>query len=395
MGKERSLLAEMSIFLLLIFGLTVAWTFWGPGRVIGTELLSFLTGRVREGSIWYHDSLDGIAKLLAPLITLATGSYAFYKWYAYSESQLQFRLSNFLKREDERLSGARPALRSTIERPGSSTSFQSPVFLSPALERAVTELGWGSYFRPPQLSYAEYQLDKSILQLEKQLEIWKTRQIYFSEQLSTAHLLKGAMLAGRASAAQLAGRNDRAELAAASNHFDAALHLRNDDLDALEYASHIRVQLGQFPEAQIKLDSLLAATADQAKSLPRARGLRYQSHILMNVAQPQRKRAKKLLKEPLVVLPNLHGEEWIEEAEIHECLGRAQLALRATNKAKAEFEIAKAIFEQIKTAEANKGAARVSELLEQLHNRGIQQDVDDDDEDDDDDLPTAQPEAVH
>jgi hypothetical protein len=115
----------------------------------------------------------------------------------------------------------------------------------------------------------------------------------------------------------------------------------------------------------------------------------------MNVAQPQRKRAKKLLKEALVVLPNLHGEEWIEEAEIHECLGRAQLALRATNKAKAEFEIAKAIFEQIKTAEANKGAARVSELLEQLHNRGIQQDVDDDDEDDDDDLPTAQPEAVH
>jgi hypothetical protein len=395
MAKERSLLAELSLFLVLIFGLSMAWIFWGPGKTIGADWLSFFVGRVRQGSIWYHDSLDESAKLLAPLITLITGSYAFYKWYAYSESQLQFRLNSFLKREDERLTGARSILRSTVERPGASKSFQSPVFLTPALERAVVELGWGSYFMPPQFGYAEYQIDKSILQLEQQLDTWKTRQAYFIEQLSTAHLLKGAMLASHAAKAKQAGQNDRAQLTAASNHFDAALQLNKDDLDALEYASHMRVQLGQFQEAQSKLDALLAATSNQVKSLPRARGLRYQAHIYANDLQPQRKRARKLLKEPLVVLPNLHGEEWIEEAEIHESLGRAQMALNAPNKGAAELEIAKAIFEQINTVEARQGAARVQEFLTQLRKPGTQLDAGGDDDNDDEDVPPAQPGPLH
>ncbi len=365
------------------------------GKSIGEHWVALAADSVQRASVWYHGTLDGFAKLLAPLLTLLTGCYAIYKWHAFSERKLQYRLNDFLKREDERLTSARPQLRKIVERPGYASPFKCPVFLSVPLERAVRELGWGSYFMSPQLGFAEAQLDASIVQLEKQLELWKKRQQYFKDQLSSAHLLKGAMLAAQAAKAEQSGKNDRAQINEALRHFDAVLGLNEKDIDALEYASHMRLKLGQYPEAMRELDSLIEATANQEKSLSRARALRYQSNILTIGAQPQRRRARRLLKSALKVLPNLHGDEWIEEAELHECLGKVQMDLRAHRKARAELEIAKAIFELIQNAEGERGAKRVQDLMDQLVVPTDQVGPVDQDDDDDEESPTTSAVSLH
>ena len=179
-----------------------------------------------------------------PIVTIASGSYAIVKAYKYAESRLQYRLQDFLDREESRLKGAREQLRLAIERPGTQRPFRSPIFLAPALRRTVREFGWGSYFLPPQLPYADFQVSASVDQVQKQIKLSGDRHTHLNKQLAAAHLLKGAMLAAEATKLEQSGKESRAPLTAALNQFTAALAVYPKDVEALEYASHMHVRLG-------------------------------------------------------------------------------------------------------------------------------------------------------
>ena len=124
----------------------------------------------------------------------------------------------------------------------------------------------------------------------------------------------------------------------------------------------------------------MAHTADQQKSLPRARALRYQAEISSNGDAPRFGVAAKRLRKALAVLPNIQGTDWIEEAELNESLADARIRLKAYRKARANFEIAKAIYAQIDSIEANEGVKRVEGKLVKIINQGIGDDDNDDDE---------------
>ena len=95
-------------------------------------------------SDWYQKTVDGPSKLIAPAITIASGSYAIFKGYKYAEfphCTIAWAITS--TREERRLADARKQLRLIIERPNVDRRFREPIFLVPPLRRVVRELGWG------------------------------------------------------------------------------------------------------------------------------------------------------------------------------------------------------------------------------------------------------------
>lgn len=228
----------------------------------------------------------------------------------------------------------------------------------------MRELGWGSYFLGPQLGYVSFQLDTSITQLERRVKLSEDHHRHLERQLATAHLLKGAMHVAEASRTGMSNGYSRPHVTSALGHFQSALAVDEKDCEALEYAAHAHICLKQDGEAKDRLGALLELTSGQPKSLARARAFRYMADI--EAAHDRPRIARSNLRAALKVLPNLHFEDRIEEAEIHEALGDRQITLHAHIQAQSHWEIAKALYEEIDMPTARDGRARVAAKLAAL-----------------------------
>lgn len=362
--NESSATGALVLFAVICSVIFATWIVLGPGDQWAAAVIAQVQSALHSLTEWYQKTVDGPSKLIAPAITIASGSYAIYKGYMYAEARLHYRLGDYLEREERRLADARKQLRLIIERPNVDRRFREPVFLVPPLRRVVRDLGWGSYFLGPQLGYVSFQLDTSITQLERQTRLSKANHRHLERQLATAHLLKGAMHVAEASTAKQQLRDNRSMVSSALNHFQSALAVDGNDCEALEYAAHMHVCLNQDDDAEDRLDRLLELTSDEAKSLPRARAYRYQALIEAGREHPGV--SKDRLAKALFALPNLLGEDRIEEAEINEELGDRQISLRAHRKARANWEIAKALYDQLAGETAATASKRVTAKLAQL-----------------------------
>ena len=273
MKEQRELPLGFIAVAFVLVSLFAAWVHLGPGQLWLEGVAGGMSTQWTDFASWYQRRLESSAKLLAPLITIVSGTYAIVKAYKYAETRLHRRLHDFLQREEARLSEARATLRMMAEKPGVRRKFVEPSFLNEHFRRAVREMGWGSYFLPAQMGLVEYQLGSAISQLERQSSLGLERQRHFDRQLATAHLLKGALFVSDASKAVAEGRDDRLGLTNAASHFSAALHINPTDEEALEYLSQVHVRLGQNDKAAENLERLLQLTAKQDKSLVRARAL--------------------------------------------------------------------------------------------------------------------------
>lgn len=350
MDEDQGDFSLLLLFSFLIAVLVLSWMAIGPGSQFLLEQTSVVQSWADRFAAWYQQKLEGSAKLIAPVVTIASGSYAIVKAYKFAETRLHYRLQDFLDREEKRLTGAREQLRLSIERPGPQRPFRTPIFLAPSLKNAVHELGWGSYFLPPQLPYADFQIGASIDQLEKQIQLSGDRHSYLKQQLATAHLLKGAMLTAEASTLEATGQESRGVLTSALNQFTSALAVHPDDVEALEYASHMHVRLEQDDEAEVTLDKLLKLTTELTKSIPRARALRYKGCLAAR--RGNNGIAAGHLQAALDALPVQVGIDRIEEAEIYETLAECQLALGRHVQASGSRATANAIYDQVRKAGA-------------------------------------------
>src|SRR5690554_6235097 len=101
MGAIRNY-SQAAILLGLSFVvLFLMWIVLGPGGQWVVLQFTTAQGNLRVVGDWYQTNFDGLAKLIAPLITIVTGSYAIYKGYRHAESRLHLRLSDFLSREEK------------------------------------------------------------------------------------------------------------------------------------------------------------------------------------------------------------------------------------------------------------------------------------------------------
>jgi hypothetical protein len=361
---ETSVRGALVLFFGICAAIFVAWIVLGPGDQWAIAVIAQLRSAVDLVATWYQQVVEGPSKLIAPAITIASGSYAIYKGYVYAESRLHYRLGDYLAREEQRLADARRQLRLIIERPSVDRRFREPVFLVDPLKRAVRELGWGSYFFGPQLGYVSFQLDTSITELNHRVKLAEVNQRHLKRQLATAHLLKGAMHVAGASNDALKNGSGRPHITSALGHFESALAVDGHDCEALEYAAHAHIFLKQDGQAKKRLETVLELTSGEAKSLTRARAFRYMADIEAGQQRPRVARGN--LRAALKVLPNLHFEDRIEEAEIHEALGDRQITVHAHIQARSHWEIAKALYCEIKTPAAKEGAERVAAELAKL-----------------------------
>ncbi|MDP1911535.1 MAG: hypothetical protein Q8K85_24805 [Hyphomicrobium sp.] len=362
--SESSPLGALVLFAIICSAIFVTWIVLGPGDQWAAALIAQAQAALQMATNWYQKTVDGPSKLIAPAITIASGSYAIYKGYKYADARLHYRLGDYLAREERRLADARKQLRLIIERPNVERRFREPIFLAPPLKRAVRNLGWGSYFLGPQLGYVSFQLDGSITQLDRQVKLAKDHQRHLERQLATAHLLKGAMCVAEGSVAEGRNEDGRVMVSSALNHFQSALAVDANDCEALEYAGHMHVSLRQDQDAELLLDRLLDLTSGHGKSLTRARAFRYKADI--SASRSRNGVARTQLNEALRFLPNLHGEDRVEEAEIHEALADRQNALNFHRQARSHWGIAEALYGVIGTSAASAGQARVGAKLAQL-----------------------------
>jgi tetratricopeptide (TPR) repeat protein len=317
---SRSLQTAIAPIVILIVVLAAIGLVFGPPAATIAEFYTIAQHQLFKAADWYQKSLEGSAKLLAPLFTILSGAYAIYKSYKYAESRLHFRLKDFLDREEKRLSQARPILRALVERPGLGRDLEFPAFLSDELADAVRELGWGSYFLPPQMGFVEFQLSAAIEQLTKQNEIARRNLHSLKSQLATAHLLKGAIEASRGSTLFPEPKVNSEACDRALAHFQEAFKADKTALEALEYSSLMHLCLGDRSEAEAALNKLIGLTTTLEKSLVRSRAFRYQAELAINDIQPKPLIASIRLKDALRTLPNLHGTDMVEEAELHEMI---------------------------------------------------------------------------
>lgn len=376
---ETSARGALILFVGICALIFAGWVFIGPGGIWVASIIAQGKLGLRIAAEWYQGAIEGPSKLIAPAITILSGSYAIYKAYAYAESRLHYRLGDYIKREERRLADAREKLRLIVERPSVERRFREPIFLEQPLKRVVRELRWGSYLLGPQLGYVRSQLDTSIARLTHQVELAKGNHRHMVHQLATAHMLRGAMDVSDAAKAKARSDDDRLAINSALHHFESALAVHEQDCEALEYAAHMHVCLRQDGKAEKYLDRLLDVTSADAKSLSRARGYRYKSEIEFN--RNFRTRARSAAKAALKVLPNIYGEDRIEEAEMQEIVGDRQIALHAHVQARSHWEIARALFGQLKSREAEEGRRRVAEKLAALDRLPDKDSDGDDDED--------------
>lgn len=350
MDDNQSSYFQILVFPVLIAVVAAAWFVVGPGSQALAGLGELSKSWIDQFAVWYQKSLDGFAKILAPIVTILSGAYAINKSIKFAESRLQYRLQDFLKREETRLKDAREKLRATIERPGPDRTFRAPLFLASGLKRAVYELGWGSYFLPPQLDYTDFQVSSSLIQLKDQLERSTERHQHLGRQLATAHLLRGAILAAKATELERQGKQSRSLVIDALQQFTAAYEAEKDDVDALEYASHMHMRLGQDTQADRLINRVLTITENETKSLPRARAFRYRALLLARAGRNGL--AEDAIMASLAALPVRVGIDREEEAEIYDLLAKYQQQQGAVRLAAGNRANAAAIRKEVQNARA-------------------------------------------
>jgi hypothetical protein len=272
--------------------------------------------------------LDPVIWIVGSGLALVPGSYVIYKWWYYRESRLPDRLADFLNDDEKRLHTARNVLFRNLERPSLSKSASAPIFLEPSMEAAMRHLRWSNWWSWRALAGADHNLEAALKEIESQMGFWEKQHAHYKRQEAAAHLLRGAIAAGGASA------EDHKR---ALGHFLRALAIDNNDIEALEYAAHQRRVLSEIDDALVDYDRLARLTNKPGAEFAsvRTKALRYAGEMLEQKYEKEGVRsnldkARVRLRQALQELPApTRGE--LDHAAICEVLGRVEDKRGTTN----------------------------------------------------------------
>lgn len=348
-------------------GMGELWAFGPPVDHVAvgwTQIKQFLglfAGWVDALSSAHEWLLDKLSKLIAPIFTIAAGSYAIYQRWYFAENKLRLRLSEFLARENRRLEIVHKALEKHVERPGPGRAFKSPVFSRWGLKPAFYASGVGSptvvtYFLD-RVDRAEFEVVKELEDVQSQLALWDKVKSDFEHRKARAHLCRGAISACKAAMALNRGRDDRLYNLDALNDFEEALRLKHDDKLALELAAHMRVRLGEYQRALQDFTRLAELASQQGDKVTAMRAFKFAGEVHTNKANPNLLGASAALNSALELAPE--GADPFEIAELHELQGRAREAMGYANAAAmTSYEDAERFYAAAKGPEALEGLLR-------------------------------------
>lgn len=326
-------------------------------------------------------TVEPILWLLGSFLALVPGSIAIYKWIYYRYSRLPERLDDMLELEERRLKDARAHLLRIIERPRPHKDFKTPIFVVPALGRALRQMKWAKWKSGRNLNPAINSLDSALDDLDRQLKYWDGKHANFLRQQATAYLLKGAIAAANgANRKKVNGKDGLEHNREALVCFLKALDIDASDHEALEYAAHQQRILGMVDEAYESYKALEAMTAKPGPefAIIRVRALRYMGEMLekkfdMSNIQLRLTEAKAKLSQALSIVPTIARDE-LDHAFVHRALAGVELKRRpnpSLSFAEGQCVSAERIFLELvrrrkDTEEAEAGLAEVRQIKDAI-----------------------------
>ena len=291
-----------------------------------TIAIAGLSEAIRYGLDQFNLLIDWIRSQLKELIAIFSFAFAIWRWWRYRESVLHRRLAEYLAEQDRRLSFARDDMLQAIFRPGRRRTFNEPLFAAKSLRNVLRQRRWDALFDFRSIDKsAEHNLDRALGEIDRRLGLAVAALTSLRSQMASAHMLKGAIAAARASAVrdgpQQVDLDNRALI-----EFRTVLQVHDYERDAQakEFEAHQLRKLGHLAEADAAYEQLEALTAwisdDRARNLTLARAKRQRAQIAQAQTAGGSDDAKTLIVEGI----GLRGQygpyrdwEGIEQGDTH------------------------------------------------------------------------------
>ena len=100
-ARGRRALYVLGLVVVACLAIGAWWSGWTAERLVSA--VGSAWGGVRVATDWLYNSLDKSARFLAPIVTIAVGSYGIYHKLNFTKSRMHVHIERFLKRDDERL----------------------------------------------------------------------------------------------------------------------------------------------------------------------------------------------------------------------------------------------------------------------------------------------------
>lgn len=280
-------------------------------------------------------------KILSFLIPIFPAAYGvFIKWRS-SGYRLLDRMDEFLGRQEKRLQESRESVAGLFRCPSPARALDEPTFDSRSVSRSLRKMSWGFGAAAVNDLHGAIVISSNQARLaQKQLEEFKSRQ-------ALAHLLLGAKEASR-NLQDPEGR--RASREAALEHFNSAIEINSGDVDAIEYAGMMLLELANPAGALSRFNELIALRqADGGVSL--ARAYRLQATAFETLPSPANANANAALGNALAVLP---PSEALERALTFEHRGNVRVKLGFLPAANTCFQNALTIYQSFRSMPAGR-----------------------------------------
>ena len=120
--------------------------------------------------------LSKVLQSIAACVTISVGGFGIYQGWRFAEKRLGERLSEYLKREETRLAGARTSLVTALQKSERTKREVEPLFSNAALSRALRQLKWG------RTKPAEQGLQSALKLIEEKVNIAEERAVCHRRQ---------------------------------------------------------------------------------------------------------------------------------------------------------------------------------------------------------------------
>lgn len=199
-----------------------------------------------------------------------------WRWWESREANLFRRFEEMIEGQEAKLVRARSDLLEVMNRPGPGLLIRPPLFAERPLRAVLTRKGWNRAFVSALLGEKiERRLDSAIRTCNRKVSAHLDRLGFFREQIASAHLVQGALAAGRAAHTREVSERQRLDQEAL-DHFRSVLELPNHkkDLAALELIAHQLSRLeGQARLAENSYQAIIEEVEPQPESPNRNRSL--------------------------------------------------------------------------------------------------------------------------
>lgn len=248
------------------------------GQYIGPLLLSLSKIQINITAIQ-------LIQVTAAIIGACVSVFGAYKAWRYAEKRLGIRLEEFLEKEQARLLEARKVARAIRSGREEEYRLSSPIFSNDELMSALSLVGKKDF------DNARASLDEALHRSRERASLAQDSAELHMKQQAMSHLLLGAIAD--------AGGDHQSAL----EHFQLALELDPNDVEALEYAGLQYFKLGNHRQALdefSKMETIARVTDDR---LMPAQALKYCGQCYEQLSTPLHAKANAAYKEAICIFP--------------------------------------------------------------------------------------------